>query len=911
MKTKLPENFAKALDKLIGKSDPQFNFDERGSLKEMSEHLDANGNNILDILLDEATSLELKESATTSEEKEFRNNLFFYSNAFSLLAEQSPELLSRKGPNGQTPLNKLFQLLGQLQNSDKQSSKIMQDYLYLGTLQKLVGSGYDIKSALKVPEFASTLQKMMQNDNYYTALITSTIVGAMPKGEGLANRIKQFYTLKYGKEPVKGFSIRNHIASLTYKIRDEEYNVLGCVANGFFCFPKYIDQTERIKPLTQLLIKECGVSVANQAGKTALMFAIEHDNVELVDALLAQDPEILNKYDALHQTPLIIAIQSRNTEMIAKLVNAGADLDIKDYLGKTALEYAHRDGLKEIETIIQDRIVLKEIGEEVLKGNAAHVLKLLEKNDNPNFKDSFGKTAFMHAIENNRLDLVKKWRKGGSVDVNAQNSKGVNALMLAINNNNMQIVNEVMKLSPNLGIHDQNGATALLYSIVKGNTKLTKTLLKAGANPNVQDNMQATPIMIAASRGDVETMGLLIENNALVTHKDSGDRTLLMYAAKSGDIAAFFYTLDKYFSINEVDQDGKTALFHAAEGGHSAMVNSLMRKGAKIDLQDKNNVTTLMHASKHGDIDLVNAIIKSNSNNLDTTNNLDGKTAFMYALEENNEQIMGELVYHGASIDVVDKNGVTSLMYAAKHGNEILIDNILEEKDGQSIDAQNFIDGTTALIYSVRYSQNKAFDRLVVKGADIHMKDNNGMNALMHASQLGNLEMVNKLIEMGADIHAKDKNGISVAQHALLHGNKDVAKSLIEAGVNIEELGYFGYLETTKPSNQKEDPNTTKHSEQKSNYQAFNINHLAQSEARGLVRQHSIISVVMTGVNLYVDTMCKFAENIISQVDKLVQKVDKKLHKNQHIQGATPDKRESFVEKLKHERASRGDIIRK
>ena len=57
-------------------------------------------------------------------------------------------------------------------------------------------------------------------------------------------------------------------------------------------------------------------------------------------------------------------------------------------------------------------------------------------------------------------------------------------------------------------------------------------------------------------------------------------------------------------------------------------------------------------------------------------------------------------------------------------------------------------------------------DLLLARGAQVNVKDNNGVTALMLASRNGRVEVVQALLAKGAEINAKDKDGATALLHA-------------------------------------------------------------------------------------------------------------------------------------------------
>ena len=81
--------------------------------------------------------------------------------------------------------------------------------------------------------------------------------------------------------------------------------------------------------------------------RTALMWAVEHNNKAIVKKLLAKNPD-LNAKDGEGQTALMWAFSWRrhNKEIILMLLAHNPDLDLRDDYGNTALYIAQKNHVR-------------------------------------------------------------------------------------------------------------------------------------------------------------------------------------------------------------------------------------------------------------------------------------------------------------------------------------------------------------------------------------------------------------------------------------------------------------------------------------------------------------------------------------------------------------------------------------
>ena len=108
-----------------------------------------------------------------------------------------------------------------------------------------------------------------------------------------------------------------------------------------------------ISPLLISIHKKCPVSYATALidagadvndqyhGTTALHFAVNNQQMDMIDMLLNKAPDLVNTHDSYGNTPLHYAVAGRvNTEITKKLIDNGASLLAANNKGNTPKDYA-------------------------------------------------------------------------------------------------------------------------------------------------------------------------------------------------------------------------------------------------------------------------------------------------------------------------------------------------------------------------------------------------------------------------------------------------------------------------------------------------------------------------------------------------------------------------------------------
>merc|ERR1712172_404570 len=100
-----------------------------------------------------------------------------------------------------------------------------------------------------------------------------------------------------------------------------------------------------------LAAKNIDVNHRDNDGDTALMTAVEHGCVKIVEMLLEAkaDPNINKKSTSTENSPLMIAAKNGHLEIVKSLVENGAKVNYKDENEKTALKVAKHEKEAEME----------------------------------------------------------------------------------------------------------------------------------------------------------------------------------------------------------------------------------------------------------------------------------------------------------------------------------------------------------------------------------------------------------------------------------------------------------------------------------------------------------------------------------------------------------------------------------
>jgi ankyrin repeat protein len=323
-------------------------------------------------------------------------------------------------------------------------------------------------------------------------------------------------------------------------------------------------------------------------GMTALLFAVQGDNLELASRLLeaGADPNLGNLYEI---TPLWLAATNRNAAMTESLLRHSADAGFVMAHGENAVMAAAR------------------------AGDAESIRLLLAAGADPNAsEDKHGETALIWAAAENQADAIRALVAGGAdPDLTARlldlapmdwvqigmvstvlPAGGWSPLMYAARENALDAAIALADAGANLDLRDGDGTTALGLAIMNEHYELAAALLEAGADPDVADRTGMTALYGAVDmaffssdigRPRQPRFGSLTAADVVRLALEAGaDPNAQLSAAIIGRHHGF-----GDFALG----NGATALMRAAKGGDLALMRLLLEAGADPTLAMANGQT--------------------------------------------------------------------------------------------------------------------------------------------------------------------------------------------------------------------------------------------------------------------------------------------------------------------------------
>jgi ankyrin repeat protein len=357
---------------------------------------------------------------------------------------------------------------------------------------------------------------------------------------------------------------------------------------------------------------------ANPEGETVLMTAARSGSLPVVKSLLAHgaDPNAKEKW--LQETALMWAAAENHGDVVAALLDAGARADDKSWAtdtpilefpesggpnkpfprgGWTALMYAARQNSRDAIRVLADRganLNLQDpqgataIQLAIINLHYDAAALLLDKGANPNIADETGMAA-LYAVCN--MDTLA-WIQGRPAPALESSSEYdavslVNKILDKGGDPNQKLQKPILRRH-----HDFQaeriltaGTTPLMRAARYGDVRLARILLQRGADPNLVLADGTNALMLAAG-----------VNLAAVRGEDPS----LLHPSEDGSVEIIGMLLDRGLDINAANKLGLTALHGAVQRGQGSgngtgekIILYLAQHGAKLDIKDKKGRTPL------------------------------------------------------------------------------------------------------------------------------------------------------------------------------------------------------------------------------------------------------------------------------------------------------------------------------
>ncbi|MDB5825321.1 MAG: ankyrin repeat-containing protein [Herminiimonas sp.] len=482
-----------------------------------------------------------------------------------------------------------------------------------------------------------------------------------------------------------------------------------------------------------------------------LLLAAKSGDLVSLDRLLGSPHFDVNYVDPKHGPALLVAIENNQFDAMAKLLDAGADVNgTSPKTGDTPLTAAAVMGAA--------RLV------------AALVTRPGIQLDIP---DEHGNSALHLAALNNHLDAVKCLLQAGSNPNLPHRISGDTPLHMAASHGHVEVVDALTKSQDiNVDQTDRRGFTPLHRAVHKNHPEVVASLVAAKADmcrPNPES--RRTPLTKAVTRGHLELVTALLNRANVAGHTRS--------SANSSPFAPLLPDVDR------IDGKGDTALQLATSSGQEELVRILLNAGANVNIRHATTRNTpLLLAAESGNTRIAEMLLCQIGIDLNAWN-AEGETAIHLAVSNDDAELLQRLLDAGANVNIANPvTSQTALMLAFTKDNAGIAKMLLRHPGIDHGRMNEF--GYAALHLTTFDNRPELVQCLLAAGTDVSLPTLCGAEtALTIAIKAGNHKIVRMLLaQRRVDLNCPDKSGNTALHYAVLADQPELVQTFLTAGAD-------------------------------------------------------------------------------------------------------------------------------
>lgn len=324
------------------------------------------------------------------------------------------------------------------------------------------------------------------------------------------------------------------------------------------------------------------------SGSLPLQAAAELGNSRIADMLLAAGAQV-NAKAHMGRTALHVAVTANHLDLIRLLIDKGADINVRDVEGTSPLDDAVWRGYLEAAAILlakgarlneaEAKTGATPINEATYQGQTELVQYLLQFHPDLRIPDRRGYTPLENAIRQGKTDSALLLL--GAEPKAQKMPQFLEAMMSAsIHKDNSVVADALLRHGALANGRLASGATPLDAAASANASKVVSVLLIHGADPNTESRNGASPLEDASLRGFNPIVGMLLDHGALVNQVNSGSGTTALYAAASfgrGDVVNLL--LERGADPNICGIGERSPYKAALENGYSEIATQIQLHG--------------------------------------------------------------------------------------------------------------------------------------------------------------------------------------------------------------------------------------------------------------------------------------------------------------------------------------------
>ncbi len=533
-----------------------------------------------------------------------------------------------------------------------------------------------------------------------------------------------------------------------------------------------------------LLENRANVNIDFANGDTGLHRVVMLGDAEIVKLFLQAGASVNERNNKDGTSPLQIAIEQENADIVQLLLAHNADRDIA--VGTVWDRFENR------------KKTLLDVA--AIKGNKAIIELLLSTQEVKRWNEL--RTVLFWGIDTKNLDIIEFVLERADIEKFWYGPDKVPAIALAVSD--FKVFEFLISKGINVNQKSKNGWTAFVLAAVAGSTETIDLLFAKGADIHATIIEQGIAFnaldLIALAKNDLpkDIIGARkkVIRKLLLLGLDTkfpimGTASKLVWAMQESYTDAVSALLARG-EDTEILVDGFTPLQLAVANNNKEVAELLIQAGANTNGRGKDGVVALHFAAALEDSYMLELLL-SHGASPNVRDKVDVLSALQFAAKSGKVKNMEILLACGAKIDHFN-----ALLHLAVENNRIEVVKFLLNR-GANINARDTMVGMSVLHKAVEANYRLMTEFLLSNGANIHSKNNLGETALHIAAIKAHIDIIELLLSQGADIQARTIDGWFGGGETPLHyaasaDRVKVVQYLISQGADAHAITTQGWV---------------------------------------------------------------------------------------------------------------------
>ncbi|XP_058447921.1 serine/threonine-protein phosphatase 6 regulatory ankyrin repeat subunit A isoform X2 [Malaya genurostris] len=517
---------------------------------------------------------------------------------------------------------------------------------------------------------------------------------------------------------------------------------------------------------------------------------------------------------ATGMTPLMYAVKDNRTPILDRLLDLGSDVGARNNDNYNVIHIASMYSREDVVKLLLNKRGVDPYSTGGSRqqtavhlvasrqtGTATAILRALLTAAGKDIRtktDGKGKIPLLLAVEAGNQSMCRELLSSQTADqLKATTTNGDTALHLAARRKDVEMARILIDYGANVDLQNGDGQTALHIAAAEGDEAMVKYFYTVRASASIIDNQDRTPMHLAAENGHASIIEILADKfKASIFERTKDGSTLMHIASLNGHAECATTLFKKGVYLHMPNKGGARSIHTAAKYGHVGIISTLLNKGEKVDVPTNDNYTALHIAVRSAKPAVVETLLGFGAEVHVRGGKLRETPLHIAARVRDGDRCALMLLKSGASANKTTDDGQTPVHVAAKYGNVLTLDQLLEDHGDPLIKSKV---GETPLHLGARNCHPEIVKHLIAFVLEKHGKEvlknylnftnEDGATALHYACQVtkdevktenGDREIVKMLLENGADVSLTTKSTNDTCFHAVaLAGNNDVLSEMI------------------------------------------------------------------------------------------------------------------------------------